>query len=190
MMSRSNCHASKVSSIVLGKNHTGLIRVFLAWDGHNLAENHLMGNLPIGIHDHRYGLSLRLIHGRVRNTYYERGTGRTLNEWNFITGGMAGSPSLIKIGKAQISATREMWLKKDAWLSMTATQLHNIDCKGMAAWLVAEGAVEQEITSLFTVGSSINTSDLYKPFNSSMEVINHVDEFIRKASENTSPVNN
>lgn len=183
LMSRDNCHALKVSSIVVGRAESGgLLRMFLAWPGHRLAENHLYGNLPVGIHDHRYSLRLQLLTGKVRNTIYRRGSGRSLHEFEFRSGQMQGPPKTRRVGFAVVQVASQEWLSPDTWLTLDAAAMHNIDCEGPAAWLVEEGSVTQEVTRLFTPQAQIETGDLYQPFESAAAVRDHVARFISMTS--------
>lgn len=64
LMSRSHCHARNVSSIVMRQRIDGsLLRAFLTWPCHRLDDNRPGGRLQVGVHDHRYGVRLSLIHG-------------------------------------------------------------------------------------------------------------------------------
>lgn len=184
MMSRDDCHALKVSSVVVGRTESGgLRRAFLAWPGHRLAENHLHGNLPVGIHNHRYSLRLQLLAGRVRNTIYRRGPGRVLHEFEFRSGQMQGPPKTFRVGFAEIEVASQAWLSPDEWLTMEASAVHDVDCEGPAAWLVEEGPVEQDVTRLFTPQARIETADLYQPFESAAAVRDHVARFCSLAND-------
>lgn len=183
MMSRDDCHALKVSSIVVGHSDSGgLRRVFLAWPGHRLAENHLHGNLPVGIHNHRYSLRLQLIAGKVRNTTYRRGPGRVLRAFEFRSGQMQAAPKVLPVGFTEIGVSSQSWLSADDWLTLGASTLHDVDCEGPAAWIVEEGPVEQDVTRLFTPRSRIETGELYRPFEDPEAVRAHVARFISLAN--------
>lgn len=182
LMSRDDCHATRVSSIVVGRSESGgLRRMFLAWPGHRLAENHLVGALPVGIHDHRYPLRLQLLAGRVRNTVYRRGgarSARILREFEFRSGQMQVTPSASFVGLSAITVVAQEWLPAGEWLSLRARDLHNVECAGPAAWLVEEGPVEQESTRLFTPRMKVDTRDLYRPFESAAAVRDHAARFV------------
>jgi hypothetical protein len=191
LMSRADCHALKVSSIVFGRNRAGgLARVFLAWPGHQLAENRLYGRMPVGIHDHRYKLRLQLLMGKVRNTIYRRtehhavpmASCRVLHEFQFVSGEMKGKPQTRRVGFTAIHVHSECWLSPDDFTVMAATEFHDVDCVGPAAWFVEEGPVEQAVTTLFTPNAEVDTSDLYQAFANPAEVRAHVAQFIREAT--------
>lgn len=183
LMSRNDCHALKVSSIVVGRTELGgLRRLFLAWPGHQLAENHLHGKLPVGIHDHRYSLRLKLLFGVVRNTIYRRGPGRVLHEFEFRSGKMQQASNAFRVGFAEIEVASQSWLSTDQWLTMKADDVHDVDCDGLAAWLVEEGSVEREVTRLFTPKSRVETKELYLPFDSAQDVRSHVSRFVTLAN--------
>jgi hypothetical protein len=154
--------------------------MFLAWPGHRLAENHLDGKLPVGIHDHRYSLRLQLLAGRVRNTTYRLGGrgSRALREFSFRSGQMQGAPSVSFVGLAAIAVGVQDWLSVGEWLRLRARDLHDVECEGAAAWLVEEGPVEQESTRLFTPRMEVDTRDLYRPFESAAAVREHVARFV------------
>lgn len=187
MMSRMDTHASRVSSIVLGPTYggRGLRRVFLAWPGHQLAENVLTGKLPVGIHDHRYSLQLTLIAGKVRNTLYGRATdkGRPLREFLFQSGEMKGPPKVTGVRVTNVAELSTSWLQLDRPVWMAAEAVHNVDVPGLegppAAWLVEEGPVERGVTTLFSPNLTIDTEGLYQPFQSAEDVLEHVGDFIK-----------
>lgn len=155
--------------------------MFLAWPGHQMARNTLAGDLPLGIHDHRYSLRLQLLVGTVVNTIYhefEEGGGRGLNAFEFRSGQMKGPPKTKRLGlRFLVSGLKEV-LSPHEWLWMAAKDLHNVSCKGPAAWIVEEGPVEQEVTHLYTPSNRVDVEDLYHPFDSVDEVRNHVMNFL------------
>lgn len=202
ILSRADCHASRVSSIVTGKTCDGsLIRIFLAWPGHQLEENHLQGQLPVGIHDHRYDLELQLLAGRVKNTVFSYGPielgaggnwppahewrGRILQRFDFQSGlakGNGSAPIITDRGAVVASTVSSHFLSSE-WTWLNACTMHNIQVDGgrAAAWKVIEGEVRQTTTTLLSPAVSIDTTDLYKPFDSPDEVRSHVAEFVRRS---------
>jgi hypothetical protein len=177
MMSRMHCHARNLSSIVL-RSHAGrLQRAFLAWTGHRLHTNRLDDDMEVGIHDHRYDLWLSLIHGDVENVCYERCNESSvpLMEWRFRTGVASGHPTkeLVETKGGGLAMGARQPLIKGSWIGLDADTLHDVEVRGVAAWLVQEGETVKDTTSLFTKGE-FSTDGLYQPFRSRHDVIDHV----------------
>lgn len=173
LMSRKDCHAKNVSSIVVRNNGGRLTRAFLAWPGHELATNRLGGKLAVGIHDHRYDLALRAIYGVVRNTIYNRLPGLGLTEWEFETGLATGHPIVRRVGAMSAVVASEEILGDD-WTFLDSESLHDIDCNGLAAWWVTEGESKKYSTTLLTRSTSVDADGLYGLFSSRDEVVSHV----------------
>ncbi len=180
MLSRKNCHAKNLSSIVFDETcYGGLSRAFLAFPNHGLEENNLEGKLNVGIHNHRYNLEFSGICGRVKHTVYNHSDfGRELNHWKFTTGKMVAKPKLEYVGKAKIAAQSTQVLSPYFQMFFGAKLLHDIDCWGMGAWYVEEFETVMETTDLFTFADVVNTDGLYDRFESREEVLSHVDDFI------------
>ncbi|MCG8583716.1 MAG: hypothetical protein MI757_03295 [Pirellulales bacterium] len=144
MMSRKHCHARHVSSIVVSREGDRLRRAFIAWPGHQLHTNRLGKGLAVGIHDHRYDLSLKAISGDVCNTIYveDEKAEHELNRWRFSSN-INGDGGIVRDGTARVRVLRQTKLIDD-WLHMSANVLHNVDCYGPAAWWVDEGRLVQE----------------------------------------------
>lgn len=184
LMSRNEYHAFNVSSIVLGRTSAGgLRRVFLAWPGHKLDENTLQGRLTVGIHNHRYSIDLTLLLGNVQNIVCKRAldNGRVLHEFDFRTGNMKWGPGIRYVGLAGIVSDYHQLLHCDFATHLPGEKLHTIACRGPAAWIVEEGAVEREVTRLFSPNREINTADLYQPFETAHDVRYHVMQFAEAA---------
>ena len=173
LMSRKNCHAKNVSSIVVRNNGGRLTRAFLAWPGHELATNRLGCKFAVGIHDHKYDLALRAIYGVVRNTTYERQPGIDLTEWAFETGLATGRPVVRRVGTTSAVVASEEILGDD-WTFLDSEVIHDIDCHGIAAWWVKEGELKKSSTTLLTMSRSVDADGLYSSFSSRDEVVSHV----------------
>lgn len=182
--SRMHCHAENVSSIVLRSKDGRLTRAFLAWPGHTLSDNRPGGNMTVGIHDHRYDLSLSLICGDVQNVRYEfdDATGYPLKRWRFRSGVESGTPVATPDGDGWLSpAAREQVLPSYSQkLRLDAFALHTIECFGVCGWYVEEGVERQTETVLFTESDTVDTAGLYVPFRSKSEVIDHVSQWCRE----------
>lgn len=181
LKSRMHCHAKNVSSVVVSELPNGsLMRAFLAWPGHRLYANSLESDLEVGIHDHKYELSLELVAGNVKNvTYGRRINGRRLNEWRFRSGVETGIPTATLVGTANIAETSRVSLSREFLVTLYADTLHNIECAGAAAWLVIEGTSHRETTTLLTAKGKVETGGLYEKFETRDDVIQHVLDWSR-----------
>ncbi|PHR99601.1 MAG: hypothetical protein COA78_24850 [Blastopirellula sp.] len=179
MKSCKHCHAKNVSSIVVKDVAGVLTRVFLAWPGHELHENELYdGYLPVGIHDHKYNLKLKRITGRVQHIEYKIGShGPMLKHWTFASGQTTNPPVVQPKGLYNIDEMCRRDLD-DYSTPLHYQRLHNIVCKGPAAWLVRESEPRQMTTNLYTKADLLNFDGLYSPFKSEDQVRNHVTLFL------------
>ena len=183
MMSRLNCHAENISSIVVQNTGGKLLRAFLAWTGHPLDRNWLGSTLPVGVHDHRYSISLCGIFGHVFNDVYFRDPmGVRLNEWAFTSGEMTSVPKVELIGADRVSLG-SCTLLNDDWINMSAGCLHTIRVSGHSAWWVQEGAISKLTTTLFTKADRVSSEGLYLPFRSKGDVVDHVTKFFGALNE-------
>jgi hypothetical protein len=181
LSSKRNCHAANISSIVLGKSpFGGLSRVFLAWPGHKLLNNNLHGEMVVGIHDHKYNITLQHIFGHIINTTYKETDkhGVNLFKYNFSSGVVNGSPKTEYFGEIAMLKEKETEQLGENTLHLSANEFHDISCGIIAAWWVHEGKTEKETTTLFTKRGSLDMSGLYDSFNSVEEVKAHINEFI------------
>lgn len=176
LMSRKHCHARNVSSIVIENNDGCLVRAFLAWPGHRLNTNHLDDELAVGIHNHRYNISLMKIAGSVRHTTYTEISGNAFYEWAFrsVLNGETAKPELL--GMSGLKVQTDCTLGND-WLTISQEVLHDVSCEGPAGWWVREGRLQTRQTKLFTKSPTVATEGLYEPFLDRDEVIRHVAEW-------------
>lgn len=186
LMSKKNCHAANISSIVLRRSpFGGFSRVFLAWPGHKLLNNNLYGDMVVGIHNHRYDIFLRHIHGYILNTTYEETEkyGVELNKWKFSSGVVSGTPKIEHLGKVSLQENQTVQLEQHTLtVRLDASEFHDISCGPIAAWWVHEGMDVRETTTLFTKSGEPNMTGLYDSFNDADEVKAHVNEFISLCS--------
>jgi hypothetical protein len=186
MMSRLNCHAFGISSIVVRRHGSGpLVRIFLTWPDHKLATNR-PGDLTVGIHNHRYPLSLLPIFGDVVNVRYMRDDKGDISvyEWGFKSGVESGEPEFKHRGYALLSEFDRRPLQ--AVDKLGAHELHTIECHGMCAWKVIEGVAVRDETTLFTdpwfsFTPSASSIGLYGKFAGRRDVVRHVEEWIKLA---------
>lgn len=185
LMSRMNCHATNVSSIVVSEHNGCLLRAFLAWPGHRLSENRLGQSMPVGIHDHRYFLILRGLAGEIRNTCYQEAPldkfGATiLHKWAFESRLTNESSKVERLADRAVEVQTEEWLDWGSVSAMPHWQLHNIDCIGPAAWLVSEShLMPEKTTMLYTVADEVSLDGLYDKFESVEAVKQHVEQFVK-----------
>jgi hypothetical protein len=178
MMSRMNCHAKNVSSIVLKNNNGVLTRAFLTWPGHQLSSNNCPKEAVVGVHDHKYDIRLKLITGKVRNIEWKKVPGDDLLHLAY-TANINGGGSVEEMGLTNLEIVSETYLIYESWLCLKHNILHSIDCRGKCAWYVKEGEVKQNTTNLFTNKfNKDEVSNLYHRFSSKDDIINHIDEWM------------
>lgn len=179
LMSRSHCHARNVSSIVLRQRIDGsLLRAFLAWPCHRLADNRPGGLLQVGVHDHRYDVCLSLIHGDVENVTYKECDegGHEVYEWMFSSGVSSGTPIASLVGRRRIRESGREPLPMRG-IVMGEDTLHDIECRGVCGWYVDEGVQMKSHTRLLTESEELKCDGLYVPFESREHVVGHVLEW-------------
>ena len=178
MMSRMNCHAKNVSSIVLKNTNDVLTRVFLAWPGHHLHMNSDPKTAVVGVHDHRYDIRLKLLRGKVRNIEWKIVEGEDLSHYSYLTK-FPNPPEITKLGLVSLEKVRETNLIHDVWLCLKYDTLHSIDCRGKCAWYVKEGVFKQNTTNLITNNfNEESMKSLYNRFSSIDDIYNHVEEWM------------
>jgi len=166
-LSRRVCHIEGLSSIVIGHTECGgLIRVFLAWEG--LPESHLNGKLPLGIHDHQYGIEITVLSGEIVNTIYEiNNQGRMLNHFIYHHSGRAS-----KVGFNYIGIKEQQYGES---FQMVASDIHNVFALKRSSWIVEEGPVVQEETNLWSPDTAVTCSNGF--YESRDELVKHVRKF-------------
>lgn len=175
LMSRRDCHAPGVDSIVLRNENGKLFRAFIVWPHHTLWKNSDLETLSVGVHNHRYDLTLELICGHIRNIDCKHAysiVGTMLTRHFFTSGVENGSPTITTLRPELIRIDTDFGL---GYLEMGAEDLHTIWCEEgkAAAWYVTEGEQVRGTTELYT-NSPIETEGLYRPFESREQVIAHV----------------
>ena len=179
LMSRKNCHAPNVHSIVLSKSSDNrLTRVFLVMPDHTLWHNgNRFSAYSVGIHDHQYDLEITSIFGSVTHMLYEQGINRfaeKLYRYQFKSGGCNGDPVVTPMGKELVSPTSVYLLSGNKFL--THDRLHTLSVPEgeTAAWMVTEGERRKDTTTLFTNTELVKTAGLYQPFESVDEIVDLV----------------
>lgn len=181
-MARAHCHAMNIDSVVLAKNPDGrLTRVFLVWPGHKLHANYPGSDrYTVGVHDHRYAVSLRLIRGTAVNHTFDRVPGGTPHtEYRFTSGVATGTPRIEKLGTAGLMVVESRPLVTFDDVTLPATAFHTVWVPGNVptAWVVTEGPATRTTTTLFTNADTIDTDGLYRRFDSPAHLKRRVREF-------------
>ena len=179
MMSYKNCHVAGLHSIVLNNNMGKLTRFFCADKTHNMHKN--LSNLmfSLGVHDHKYDLTLTNLFGRAINVNFSVEQVEFPNKGNVsfhtfsdgkATRGDTYIPrALLKQTTLECLSDKPMFIDKDS--------LHTVYVpKGEpAAWLVEEGEEVKDFTRLYTNTPVISENTNYQRFSDA----NEVREFIR-----------
>lgn len=183
MMSRKHCHAINLSSVVLKVDSSGsLTRIFLAWPFHYLQHNIWPApNLTVGVHNHRYDITLTPCIGAVFNERYTySATGDDYDEYVFVSGVKSGTFVANNIGSRRLEMIQSTLLTEP--LSMKADELHTVGCNHMAAWIVQEGPEKQKTTRLFSNKKVEVDTRFYEPFINALEVKQHCLDFLQLAN--------
>jgi len=197
LLSRKNCHAKNVSSLVFKNENGRLSRCFLAWNGHELSENVIGKKMPVGIHNHYYDLTITYICGIVYNINYtsenitkkNKDRQEVLNHIKYKSGLKNGKPTVETVGKRFLKLD-ECKNIKGVKLHLPASKLHTMQAFGAAAWIVEEGDIRFDHVNLFSpyTASQIEHfcdefDGLYGKFDNKEQVVDHFIAF-RKHYEN------
>lgn len=177
LMSRRHCHAGHVSSLVFDRSEHGLLRVFLCWPDHQLWKNEPVSQeWTVGVHDHRYDLTIHWLAGDVFNLMFDKHGSINTTEYQFESGVMNGQPAMTKVGPQLLRCYSEEKVKGP--ITLWSDDLHTMTVPRYrpAAWLVYEGLTRKTVTSLFT-NTKPSLAGLYEPFASTDEVRVHFEEF-------------
>ena len=186
LMSRRNCHALNVDSIVIRKDQgpygeQRLTRIFLAAYDHQLWKNLMPGaTYTVGIHDHKYHLNLSMISGSVLHmkydTHFEHG-GVRLNHFTFEPGNVPGKPVIVRKAPRAVFLTYAEPLKRTEPLH--ANQLHSMACQinVSSSWMVEELSTVKQYTNLYTNAEKVEVDGLYEPFHDVDQIRRRVRNF-------------
>lgn len=188
MLSRRHCHARHLSSVVVRRGEDGrLTRAFLAERGHEMGLNGGNGvRWPVGVHDHRYPLTLIGLYGVAHNIVYEISdplVSRSLsvNEYQFRSCLDSDGGGIELVGGAFVKQVSDATISPfDGRVRLQADELHTVWCREgwSAAWLVEEGPTTRSTTRLFTRGV-VDLAGLYQPFGSPDEVRSYAKSFFQ-----------
>lgn len=178
MMSRKNCHAANVSSIVLKNDGGRLTRVFMAWPGHRLVMNAVTtGAFEVGVHNHRYDIMITPFIGYVFNETYEEGGRESFDYYEFRSGVKSGEFQAKRLGGRYLRHCKSEYLALPVF--MEAEELHTISALPChAAWMVEEGKVTRDWTSLYTNVPVKQQPGMYSKFESPDAVRDHCIKFL------------
>lgn len=178
MMSRKNCHIKGLHSIVLySDKFNRLLRLYLTTPDHELHDStrdSLVINL--GVHSHRYDLTLSRVHGDAFNieyvkSNYEKAYRNQVRSYMFRSKDDFGYCGDVFLSRGKLSMIDRLFLPKDA--------LHTVfvrECD-TASWLVQEGFEERNYTMLYT--NKPVECQSHEFFNSADEVRSFVTDYYR-----------
>ncbi len=180
MKSKTHCHAMDVSSIVLKDDGGKLTRMFLAWPQHELHRNCWPSqNFVVGIHDHKYDLTITPFIGLVTNEVYEVSDirqGTRFEKYLFCCGTTPGAFVSRCIGVQYLKRVSDFLLTEPVF--MKSRVLHTVAAFGVAAWLVQEGELLTSETRLFTNVPFEPDPRMYQSFKSPDAVREHCFKFL------------
>lgn len=148
MMSRMNCHIKGLHSIVLKNDSGKLTRLFITTPKHQMWKNSDIDLvLNLGVHNHRYDLTLTSVHGEAKNIVYLQAVekyGVKTKVYRF-----KDKDDVTFLGYDWI---REYSSNPITRIYMHKTELHTVLVqKGeTASWLVEEGEEVKDYTLLYT----------------------------------------
>lgn len=168
-----NCHALGVDSVVVSEENNQLVRIFFAWQAeHQLDNLHTdNGQFTVGVHNHKYNISLIPLVGSFINYEVFLGDEETrhgqLYEFEFQSG--IGSEMQLKYRNMRnIQSINLRELSPGDQRIMLAPELHTVivpkDGSHLTAWMVIEGM--EVNSSLFyspIEEPSIDATDMYIP---------------------------
>lgn len=141
-----HCHAYGVASVVLKVDENGkpTHRIFVAESGCDL--QHLVrfdGHFTVGVHNHRFDLSLLCLYGRMANVEFDLAPAspRTHPMWehDFVSF-QDGGPALVNPRQVGVVQHALRWMRRGDAVDMPAEALHTIKVEyEPTAWLVTEG---------------------------------------------------
>jgi len=192
MLSKKHCHLKNVHSIVYGVRKINekqcLDRAFLAEEGHSLATNFPSMGMTVGIHNHKYNLTIECIYGLLINEVYNRATGAgftvKLNRFDFNLDKETLEKKFIKNSEEYLNIIRTEFMSTDRFPSyLRHNELHTVRCQGKTAWKVRELAYLSEYTIMFSDKSEEEVNKqvegLYVPFSCKDEIVAYVESYFK-----------
>lgn len=137
MLSRIDCHASRVDSIVIAKKDHGLQRVFMTWPGHQLAYNGYLNQYVVGPHTHYNFLLFRVLAGDVYDMRYAEGKGPKM--YAYRRKGGLGEAEIIKRDETKLTCYTCFRLDPKKQYAAYCDDIHTMRVKSqLAMWAVQE----------------------------------------------------
>lgn len=182
LMSRKNCHQKGLDSIVINQDADGrLTRIFLAHSNHSMWKNNVPSICSLGIHDHKYNIRLTHVKGVANNITAKvllHKKGFFKYEYSSMLNGNGVRGVAVPVGLEYINK------EFIGSIFIPHTELHTVSVpkSEKAAWLVEEGSVVKETTTLIThlQKEDITSQQLYKSFESKQEVLDTVVRFFNE----------
>ncbi len=155
LLSIKDCHIKGLHSIVFGmSNHwdAQLRRIYLS-------EPNALPKGKLGIHDHKYPLTMQLVDGAVVNTTSIIGEAEGSEEYyhHLFKGSASKESSWVSVGTTRAYESVSTRLMRDP-LSLKANELHTVHVLGgkKASWRIREDDVSRAgTTQLLTSESSV-----------------------------------
>lgn len=179
-MSYLNCHMSGLHSVVLNNNMGRLTRMFITETTHQMYRNLGTRAPALGIHDHKYDLTLTSIIGNAINVNFtaEKTQQRlgNIKQWVFEDQKPYETmvrDEIIKQSSIEMIDLDGVFIDKDALHTVYVPQGQR------AIWLVEEGEEVKKSTRLYTNGSvKIDPLKHYQRFGSANEVRTYVKDLL------------
>ncbi len=175
MMSMRNVHAMNLFSFVLKNDEGRLSRVFYTPSNVLEVNYPFSRTMSIGIHNHRYDLTLTGLQGRAVSYQYKvydsiKGDDWALwhYTWHTYAGGH-GRHARQGMVAVHLDSAWELSDRSNP-LHLPASVPHTVWAEAGAAWLVEEGAIYREQTNLYSYEIGAMVPDMYTLFKNVKEV--------------------
>lgn len=176
MMSYKNCHIDGLHSIVLNNNMGKLTRFFYVDKSHTMHKNLGTTMLSLGVHDHKYDLTLTNLFGRAINVNFSvkqvifpnKGN---VSSYTFSDGKATQCGEVMYTSRTRLNQENIECLTNSP-LFIDKDSLHTVYVPKdeAAAWLVEEGDEIKNHTTLYTNSPVTKSISHYERFSSADEV--------------------
>ena len=163
-----NCHVQGLHSLVISKKSDGsMFRVYFADQGHAMGS--LLngdGQFSLAPHNHRYPLTMVLLHGTVVNwKVLLSTTGMRVNQFEFKSALHGGDFELTHLGTYRIAFEPKVVCQ----LTLPSSDIHSVTVSSpTASWLICEHPSDRHSTHFYSRNSDQNQLSrvgLYEPMN-------------------------
>lgn len=162
MMSRFDCHIKGLHSIVFKNDGGRLTRGFFTTPNHEMHRNYDIqrGKLSVGIHSHRYGLTLFGVSGMALNIQMRHS--RFGTEFSAYRYKSKDDIEFIQFDKLTTHSLTP--ITQSVAVTMDKDEMHTVFVQRgqCASWIVAEGQEENNYTMLYT-NESPQCNDFISP---------------------------